>query len=133
MKHLFFIAMAFTFIITSTTSCKKNKSMPITTNCGCNAVEIKYQVRDLPATLSFYQYNAKWYFSVQQLGGLYSAYFPCNTLQDSLQKIIQGANQNQIFQVKLSGKIKGTCPNEDFGTTTGSTIDYIFIDSLKRN
>jgi hypothetical protein len=134
MKHLLVSFAAVIIVLTFTnSSCKKHKDDPINTTCGCNATDIKYQLRDKSGTLSFYQYNSKWFFSVQQVGGMYSSYFPCNTTQDSLQKITQGANQNQVFQVKFSGKVKGTCSGEDFGTTTGGTIDYIIIDSLKRN
>ena len=73
-------------------------------------------------------------FSYSPLPGNYSNYFPCNTNQDSLVAILQGANQNDVFHVIFSGKVNGPCPGEVFGITTGTTtFDYIILDSLKRN
>ncbi len=72
-------------------------------------------------------------FFYQAVTGNYVCYFPCNTNHDSLKAITKGVDQNQTFQVKVSGKIKITCPGENFGFTTGVvTFDYIILDSLKR-
>jgi len=134
MKQLFILfLLAFTFLLFTNSSCKKNKDKNITA-CACNATDIKYQLQNIDGTLSFYQYNSKWVFSYHPATGNISNYFPCNTDQDSLKAILQGANQNQVFQVKLSGKVKEPCPGENFGIVSGvSTFDYIIIDSLKRN
>ncbi len=134
MKKLFIPILFAIAVLIQSNSCKKSKSDPVNTTCGCSATDTKYTLQNISGTLSYYQYNSKWVFSYQPIAGNISNFFPCNTSQDSLQKILQGANQNQVFQVKFSGKVKGTCPNEDFGIISGvATFDYISIDSLKRN
>lgn len=135
MKHLSLIFIAaFSLIIIANFSCKKNKTeVTEDTSCGCNAIAIKYSLLNTSGTLSYFQNKSKWVFSYQPLPGNYSNYFPCNTMQDSLKAILQNANTSQTFNVKISGKVKTTCPNEDFGVTSGvTTFDYIIIDSLKR-
>lgn len=132
MKALFSIFIS-VFLLTMFTnsSCKKSKPDVI---CGCNSNDTKYSLQNINGTLAFYQYKSKWVIYYQPIAGNYSYYFPCNTNQDSLQTILQGANQNQVFPVKFSGKIKSTCPDEDFGFTIGvTTFDYLILDSLKRN
>lgn len=125
---LFFIFLLTTF---NYSCCKKNE---LDTTCGCNAIDTKYSLQDITGRLRFHQYNMKWVLTYSPAQGAISNFFPCNTNQDSLQAILQGANQNQVFQVKFSGKVKTICPGEDFGTTIGLvTFDYIIIDSLKRN
>lgn len=128
MKNLLLIAII-TFLY-AIAGCKKEK----TENCGCNSNEVKYRLTSQAGTLSYFASKNKWVFVYQPLPGNYSYYFPCNTSQDSLIAILQGANISQTFNVKISGKVKSTCPNEDFGVTSGiTTFDYINIDSLKRN
>lgn len=81
-----------------------------------------------------FQNKNKWAILYQPLPGNYSYYFPCNTNEDSLQAITRGANQNDVFQVRFSGGVKSTCPNENFGIVSGvTTFDYIILDSLKRD
>lgn len=132
MKRLFILLLlSFTILLFTNSSCKKNKPKP---TCGCSTTEIKYNLLNIDGTLSYYQYNNKWVFSYQPIAGNISNYFPCNTTQDSLQLILQGATHDQVFQVKLSGKVKESCAGEDFGFISGvTTFDYIIIDSLKRN
>ncbi|MEO7445232.1 MAG: hypothetical protein ABIT96_09560 [Ferruginibacter sp.] len=114
-------------------SCKKNKTQPVDTTCGCATTSIKYRLEEQAGSLSYFASKAKWVFVYQPLPGNYSYYFPCNTSQDSLRIILQNANTTQTFNVKMSGKVKSTCPGEDFGVTSGvTTFDYIIIDSLKR-
>lgn len=132
MKSLFAIlAAAFMLTVFSNSGCKKKAD---NRNCGCNSTVIKYSLQDIHGILAYSQYNRKWGLSYSPLPGNTSNYFPCNPNQDSLQAILQGANQSQVFQVKFSGKVKDPCPGEDFGITNGvTTFDYINIDSLKRN
>ncbi|MGQ0738247.1 MAG: hypothetical protein ACT4OJ_04235 [Bacteroidota bacterium] len=132
MKSLFVIlVMSFILTFFSNSGCKKKTDNP---NCGCNSNEIKYSLQNIDGFLSYRQYNNKWMLTYYPAPGAVSNYFPCNTNQDSLRAILQGVNQSQVFQVKFSGKVKGPCPGEDFGFTSGvTTNDYINIDSLKRN
>jgi hypothetical protein len=66
--------------------------------------------------------------------GAYKYFFPCNTNQDSLKAILQGASQTQSFVVWFSGNVKNTCPDEDFGPTTAlTTFEYITVDVVSRN
>lgn len=112
--------------------CKKEKKENV--NCGCNSTDVKYNLANQVGNLSYFASKNKWVFVYQPLPGNYSYYFPCNTSQDSLAAILQGANTSQTINVKISGKVKSTCPDEDFGVTSGiTTFDYINIDSLKRN
>lgn len=129
MKSLCLIFISVFLLTTFTNSgCKKN------TTCGCATSDIKYQLQNINGTLSFYQFKNKWVFSYQPSPGSVSNFFPCNLSQDSLQTILQGANQNEVFQVKFSGHVKSSCPDEVFGITSGvTTFDYISLDSLKRN
>lgn len=125
--HLLFIVSIFVQSI----SCKKK---PINYSCGCDATDIKYEMKNIAGTFSYYQHNSKWVFSYQPIPGNHSNYFPCNTDQDSIKAILKGASQNQIIQVKISGKVKKVCSDEDFGVISGvTTFDYIIIDSIKRN
>jgi|GEM_PF-6265499 len=125
------LAMSFILAVFSNSGCKKKED---NRNCGCTSSEIKYSLQSINGFLSYYQYNNKWVLSYSPSPGAVSNYFPCNSNQDSLQAILQGANQSQVFQVKFSGKVKSTCPGEEFGITSGvTTFDYINIDSLKRN
>jgi hypothetical protein len=132
MKLLFSIfALTFSLFLFTNSSCKKNQ---INKNCACAANEIKYNLLNISGTLAYNQYKEKWALRYQPIPGNYSYYFPCNTSQDSLRSILQGANQSQTFSIKFSGKVKGPCPGEDFGITSGvTTFDYIILDSLKRN
>jgi hypothetical protein len=135
MKHLSLLLIAaFSIVLISNYSCKKNKTVVTEdTTCGCNATDIKYSLLDKAVTLSYFPNKSKWVCFYQAQPGSYLYYFPCNTTQDSLKAILLNANTSQTFNVKISGKVKATCPNEDFGVTSGITIvDYIIIDSLKR-
>ena len=135
MKYLSLLLISiFSLILLITHSCKKHKDQTIEdTTCGCNASTIKYSLLNTAGTLSYFTNKSKWIFSFQPQPGNYANYFPCNTTQDSLKAILLNANTSQTFNVKISGKVKTTCPNEDFGVTSGvTTFDYIIIDSLKR-
>lgn len=123
--------LLFTPLMFISSGCKKKQTKP---TCGCGTSEIKYSLLNINGTLSYYQYTNKWVFSYHPIAGNSSNYFPCNTTQESLQAILQGANHNQVFQVKFSGKVKESCFGEDFGYTSGvTTFDYIIIDSIKLN
>ena len=131
MKKLLISLLFVVSILVQSISCKKK---PINYSCGCDATDIKYFIKNIEGTLSYYQHNSKWVFSYQPIPGNHSNYFPCNTDQDSINAILKVANQSQIFQVKISGKVKKVCSNEDFGIISGvATFDYIIIDSIKRN
>ena len=130
MKNLSLIGIITFLLVIS--GCKKEKNE--NANCGCNSTEVKYRLTNQAGSLSYFASKSKWVFVYQPLPGNYSYYFPCNTSQDSLFAILQGANTSQTFNVKMSGKVKSTCPDEDFGVTSGiTTFDYINIGSLKRN
>ena len=135
MKHLSLLLIAvLSIILIPNYGCKKNKSEVIgDRTCGCNAADIKYSLLNKAVTLSYFPNKSKWVFSYQPQPGSCLNYFPCNTTQDSLKAITQNANTSQTFNVKVSGKVKTSCPDEDFGVTSGITIvDYIIIDSLRR-
>lgn len=130
MKSLLLVVYATLFLLL--TGCKKDKT-PSATNCGCNSTGVKYRLENQSGNLSYFSSKNKWVFVYQPQPGNYSYYFPCNTNQDSLVTILQSANTAQTISVKISGKVKSTCPDEDFGVTSGiTTFDYINIDSLKR-
>ena len=127
---LFFLSILSISLLITAFGCKRDKT---DTNCGCNSTEIKYNLLSTNGTLSYFQNKGVWAVSYQPQSGNFSYYFPCNTNQDSLKAITQTANNNQVFQVRFSGKVKGPCPNENFGFTSGvTTFDYIILDSLKR-
>ena len=132
MKFLLLILLSvIVFFSFTNSSCKKDK---INRTCGCAATDTKYILQNINGSLSYNNYNNQWMISYSPLPGNYSNYFPCNITQDSLKVILQGANHNDVINVKFSGKVKVTCPGESFGITTGvTTFDYIIIDSLKRN
>jgi hypothetical protein len=135
MKHLALLLLTvLSFVFITNNGCKKQKGeTTIDTSCGCNGSEIKYSLLNLQGTLSYFTSKSKWVYSFQPQPGNIANYFPCNTTQDSLRAILLYANTSQIFNVKISGKVKATCPNEDFVVTSGvTTFDYIIIDSLKR-
>lgn len=128
-----FLVITFMFLLTIGSRCKKENTNNYVT-CACNTDEVKYILKEISGTLSYYEFNKRWVFSYSPLPGNYSNFFPCNSNHNSLQAILSGANSDQTFQVSFSGKIKAPCPNEIFGITSGvTTFDYIIIDSLKRN
>ena len=53
---------------------------------------------------------------------------PCNANFPALRHILKNANKDEKFNVRYSGKAKGTCPGEDFGIIAGSTVFY-YIES----
>jgi hypothetical protein len=135
MKHLsLFLISILSLLFLTNSGCKKHKEeTPVDTSCGCNASEIKYRLLELPGTLSYFASKSKWVYYYRPQPNAYLYYFACNTTQDSLKAITLNANTAQTFNVKISGKVKTTCPNENFGVTIGvTTFDYIVIDSLKR-
>jgi hypothetical protein len=133
MKSINIFAIVILSILLPAAKCKKEKGVDYVA-CACNATDVKYILKDISGTLSYYQYNNRWVLSYSPLTGNISNFFPCNTNQETLSTIIRGANTNEVFQVKLSGKVKKPCEGEIFGFVSGvTTFDYIFLDSLKRN
>ena len=135
MKHLSLLLIAvLSILLIANYGCKKNKTEVIEDRtCGCNAADIKYSLLNKAVILSYFPNKSKWVFSYQPQPGTYLYYFPCNITQDSLQTILINANISQTFNVKVSGKVKTSCPDEDFGVTSGiNIVDYIIIDSLRR-
>jgi hypothetical protein len=125
MKSINIFAIVILSILLPAAKCKKEKGVDYVA-CACNATDVKYILKDISGTLSYYQYNNRWVLSYSPL--------TCNTNQETLSTIIRGANTNEVFQVKLSGKVKKPCEGEIFGFVSGvTTFDYIFLDSLKRN
>ncbi len=117
----------------SGSNCKKENTDTYLT-CACAANDIKYSLQNLSGTLAFFQTKNRWVITYKPLPGNYCNYFPCNIQQDSLQAILKNAPKTQIFYVTFSGKVKAPCQGEDFGVISGvTTLDYIIIDSLKRN
>lgn len=107
--------------------CKKNN------DCGCDA-EVKYYLPRTAGELTFNQYKSKWMLSYSPGRGAFANYFPCNTNQDSLQAILQGANQSQTFIVWFSGHAKSPCPGEDFGNNnTMTSFEYMNVETVSRN
>ena len=120
-------------IICISSKCKKENTVSFTT-CACSVTDIKYNLRDITGRLLFFENTKKWALQYQPQTGNYSYYFPCNSTQDSLKSILNGANETSVFSIKFSGKVKSACSGEDFGIISGvTTFDYIVVDSLKRN
>ena len=121
------IAILIFFILFINSGCKKDS------DCGCNSDTKSY----LPKTageLVYNQYKGKWMLSYSPGRGAFNNYFPCNTNQDSLRVILQGASQTQTFIVWFSGNVKSPCADEDFGNTSGLTsFEYITVDLVSRN
>ena len=121
------ISILIFFILFINSSCKKDS------DCGCNSDTQVY----LPKTageLAYNQYKSKWMLSYSPGRGAFKNFFPCNANQDSLNAILQGANQTQSFVVWFSGNVKSPCADEDFGVTTGITsFEYITVDLVSRN
>ena len=121
------IPIVFFFFLLINSGCKKEA------DCGCGSDTQTY----LPKTageLVYNQYKSKWMLSYSPGRGAFRNYFPCNAGQDSLQAILQGANQTQSFLVWFSGNVKSPCADEDFGVTTGITsFEYITVDLVSRN
>ena len=116
------------FLLFINLSCKKGS------DCGCGAEVVNRYLPRTGGELLYNQNKGRWMLSYSPGRGAFSNFFPCNTGQDSLQVILQGANQTQSFVVWFSGNIKGPCPNEDFGYTNALTsFEYIELDSLSRN
>lgn len=126
--------LLFAIIVFSSSGCKKNKTTIIPT-CGCNDTATKYNIINGIGTLQYFSFNHKWTFRISPNIQTNIYYFPCNTNQDSLTAILKNAQQNDIFQVKFSGKVKEPChPDDSFPYTVDVTIfNYIIVDSLKRN
>ena len=115
------------FFLFINSSCKKGS------DCGCNS-ETKSYLPKTAGELVFNQYKGKWMLSYSPGRSSFSNYFPCNTNQDSLKVILQGASQTQSFAVWFSGNLKSPCTDEDFGVTTGfTTFEYITVDLVSRN
>jgi hypothetical protein len=132
MKMLLSIfALVLVIISLTISSCKKAE---INRSCGCDSIDTKYFLQNMNGILCYHAYNNKWKFSYSPSQGNYANYFPCKYTQDSLQAILQHANNNDAFNINILGKVKSPCPGENFGITSGvTTFDYIIIDSLKRN
>jgi len=121
------ISMLIFFFLFINSSCKKGS------DCGCNA-DIKYYLPKTAGELVYNQYKSQWMLSYSPGRGAFNNYFPCNTNQDSLKVILQGASQTQSFAVWFSGNVKSPCNDEDFGFTTGLTsFEYITVDLVSRN
>src|SRR6187402_2972590 len=115
------IGMIIFFSMFVTSGCKKDA------DCGCHSGSIYYLPR-IAGELSYNQYKANWMLSYSPGRGAFRNFFPCNTNQDSLRAILQGASQTQSFVVWFSGDVKSACAGEDFGPTTGiTTVEYITI------
>jgi hypothetical protein len=127
MKFAVSVTILIFFFLLINSSCKKEAG------CGCQADTKSY----LPKTageLVYNQYKGKWMLSYSPGRGVFNNYFPCNTNQDSLKVILQGASQTQSFAVWFSGNLKSPCTDEDFGVTTGfTTFEYITVDLVSRN
>ena len=95
-------------ILFISSSCKKKS------DCGCDSEEIKTYLPKVAGVLSYNQQQGKWMLNYVTYGRAFRFYFPCNTGQDSLKAILQGADQNETFLVAFSGNVKSPCPNEDF-------------------
>ena len=115
------------FFLFINSSCKKDP------DCGCNA-DTKYYLPKTAGELVYNQTKAKWMFSYSPGRGAYNNFFPCNLNQDSLNVILQGANQSQSFPIFLSGNAKSPCSDEDFGSVPNlTTFEYITVDYAGRN
>jgi hypothetical protein len=103
-------------------------------DCGCNNRTNKFYLPRIAGELSYNQYKSQWMVSYSPGRSAFRNFFPCNTNQDSLRAILQGANQTQTFSVWFSGDVKEPCPNEDFGSTSAYiTFEYINLESISRN
>lgn len=120
-----FLAAILAFIFFS--NCDKKN------DCSCDG-DVKSYLPRTAGDLSYNQYKSKWMLSYSPGRGAFANFFPCNTSQDSLQAILQGANQTQTFLVWFSGNTKSPCSNEDFGTIPPlTTFEYIDLEAISRN
>ena len=128
MKQFIASSAILIFVLISVNSgCKKED------DCGCNSNAQSYLPK-IAGELSYNQYKSKWMLSYSPGRGAYKYFFPCNTNQDSLKAILQGASETQSFVVWFSGNVKNPCPGEDFGPATAlTTFEYITVDVVSRN
>ncbi len=111
------------------TNCKKDKP-----KCGCNDDKINNVITDFDGELAYNQYNKKWYVFYLQSPSTYLSFYACNTNHPQLKNITEGADNNQTYLVRFSGKVKEPCPDESFGWVNLIVINnYIIIDSINLN
>lgn len=120
---LYFFSILLVLLLT--TACKKNSS------CGCDARQGDSYLKTTGGYLSYDQYKQKWVLNYL-IERAFRFYYPCNTDQDSLRAVLQGASQNQTFMVTFSGHVKKPCENETFPTWAPATYNYIVVDSFRR-
>ena len=121
------ISILIFFFLFINSGCKKDP------DCGCNS-DTQFYLSKTAGELVYNQYKSKWMLSYTPGRPVFKNFFPCNTNQDSLKVILQGANQTQSFIVWFSGNVKSPCTDEDFGSAGGSTsFEYITVDLVSRN
>jgi hypothetical protein len=131
-KTVIVTVLFYSVLFCGITSCKREKIIDKT--CGCNAVDIRFNVKNISGTMAYNNTARKWYIGFQPSPGYFNNNFICNANKDCVKSITMNVSTLETIDVTFSGTVKSTCSNEDFGVQqSNGTNFHIIIDSLKRN